>query len=828
MKTIYSKLASLVLLAVCMYAFSSCKDDTTSGTPEPGIPTQLALQRVNSFYEVEAPVNGDWVVTEYPDWAGPMEESGKAGEKITLFVETNDENEDRSGTLTILGTDGNTQQILLLQRGLFNDEDNGEILSSKDLNLTRGVGYTVNVFGTSPTSKYALIGNSPINHSKLVKQLNAIGEADAMVDEDRFYSQVESVTGNSTSAVANQLSVNAGVEVGIGAFKLSVEAGYAKDQSGNDRYTYAIEEIQHITGSRQLRAGALRYLADQGADIFQSSFKKQYEALKANPTDETVMRQILKKYGTHVITQGTLGGELKLSMQMKVTDQTSSSDIHAAIGLGVSVLNAEAGAELSNKEQAIADNTTISLVTYGGNNVYTIAPGTTFEAFQKTVMDKDKLEKWVSSIQSGESLSLIDMEIIPIYDLLPAEAREPMREFMIGKYQTEVYGNDTTYHGPDLYVLKNFYYDVNFDTETQVYIPELDMEVVAQRAIIPELSETEYSTVIYSGNQGDVDTTRGFFVGSPTRKPCKFTRERNGQFTIEEFDMLGERVITELYVDITGDITIYPKSNSSFYQTIEFPVGISLSDITSSPYIINKSCILHGVNDQLDVELADGITVVLDGATLRHIACQGHANIILADNSENTVDNRDDESNCSAITPGPSGTTLTISGNGSFEVRGEGAGIGPDPNSSCGSIIITGGNINVEGFNGAGIGGSELYGNCGNITITGGNINVEGFNGAGIGGSNTYGDCGNITIVGGNITARTSFFAAAIGCGYTSCGDILISDGVTKVTVIKNRITEAVTAIGRGQIALNSCGSVTIVDPSKVEEKTEVPAEPAG
>lgn len=792
MKTIYSKLTSLVLLAVCMYAFSACKDDTNpSGTPEPGIPTQITLQRVNSFYEVEAPVNGDWIVTEYPDWAGPMEESGKAGEKITLFVETNDENEDRSGTLTILGTDGNTQQILLLQRGLFNDEDNGEILSSRDLNLTRGVGYTVNVFGTSPTSKYALIGNSPINHSKLVKQLKEIGEADAMVDENRFYSQFESVTGNSTSAVANQLSVNAGVEVGIGAFKLSVEAGYAKDQSGNDRYTYAIEEIQHITGSRQLRPGALRCLADQGADIFQSTFKKLYEALKSNPTNETVMRQILKKYGTHVITQGALGGELKLSMQMKVTDQTSSSDIHAAIGLGVSVLNAEAGVELGNKEQAIADNTTISLVTYGGNNVYTIAPGTTFEAFQKTVMDKDKLEKWVSSIQSGESLALVDMEIIPIYELLPAEAREPMREFMIGKYQSEVYETDSTYHGPDLYVLENFYVDVSTDTENRIYIPEIDMEIMAQRTIIPELSETEYSTVIYSGNQGDVNTTRGFFVGSPTRKPCKFTRERNGQFTIEEFELLDKGAITKLYVDATGDITIFPKSSSGLYRTIAF--DFSLSNITSSSCTLNSDCTIKGSNPHMSVWLEDGVTVTLAGVDIPNIYCKGNATIILADNTTNTL-----QTWTTALRPGPEGTLLTISGNGSLNaISSLRPGIGSYEGYTCGDILITGGNIYAEG-KGAGIG--AYY--CPSYEDV----------------SGPYGNCSDITITGGNITAVSKGSGyAAIGSGpNVTCGNIRITGNVTKITAIKG--PGALNAIGLGDPS-GYCGSVTIENQNIIEEK---------
>mgnify|MGYP000411747599 FL=1 len=69
-------------------------------------------------------------------------------------------------------------------------------------------------------------------------------------------------------AIANQLSINAGIEVGISAFKGSVEGGYSKNESGNERMSYAMEEIQHIVGSRYMRAGMLRYLAQHESDIF--------------------------------------------------------------------------------------------------------------------------------------------------------------------------------------------------------------------------------------------------------------------------------------------------------------------------------------------------------------------------------------------------------------------------------------------------------------------------------------------------------------------------------------------------------------------------------
>lgn len=793
MKTLYSKLATFVLLAAWVFALSACKDDT----PVPGgtgsdVPTQIEMRRINSFYKIDVPLTGSWTVTEYPEWAGPMNDNGNEGEQIVLFADTNDEEEDRSGTLTVVGSDGTVLQFTLFQHGLISDEDNGAILTEDDLMMSYGVGYTVNVFGLPDQTKYNMMASTPIKMNKMFKMLKTINEPDAVRDEDRYYSRVESVTGNSTSAVANQLSINAGIEVGFSAFKVAVDAGYAKNNTGNEKYTYAMEEIQHIVGSRELRPNALRYMAQQGMDIFQTTFKRYIDALKANPNDETTMRRLLNQYGTHVITQGTLGGELKLSMQLKETDKISSSDIHAALELGVSVINVGGDFNMNSEEKAIASNTSISLSTYGGNNVYSLAPGTTFAEFQNQVKDKKKLDGWVSTIQNKTSLALIDMETIPIYDLLPTEAsRNALRKFMTGKYQDEIYANDTTYHGPDLYVLQNFYQKINEERESSLTIPEIDVEVVARRMLMPELSDTEYSTVIYSGNIGKVDYTRGFFVGSPTRKPCKFHTDRNGRFVTEEFETLSTGALTELYVDATGNITIFPAGLTEFYRTVEFewePFVLNLDEVKTSPYTLEYDAIIMKSNASLKLILDNGVTAWLSDASFQSIACNGNNNIILADHTENTIKQTSNAAGIDIQT----GQTLTISGNGTLSITSPlGPGIGTSTNNSKGgNLIITGGNIDVRSSAGAAIG-------------------------TGTNGLFTY-NFGDITITGGEITAvSTAINHAAIGSGpNATCGNIKITDGVTKVTVSKG--IKALSAIGQGDSS-GTCGTVQLLT-DKVSE----------
>ena len=117
-----------------------------------------------------------------------------------------------------------------------------------------------------------------------------------------------------------------------------------------------------------------------------------------------------------------------------------------------------------------------------------------------------------------------------------------------------------------------------------------------------------------------------------------------------------------------------------------------------------------------DVAVPHGQVVLLDGATITGcIYCLGDATIIL----------RGTNSVSKGIWAGPIGTTLTIKGSGSLTATGDGsAGIGSGPSgtefASCGNILIKGGNITATGGNGsAGIGGS-FEGSCGDITITDG------------------------------------------------------------------------------------------------------------
>ena len=178
---------------------------------------------------------------------------------------------------------------------------------------------------------------------------------------------------------------------------------------------------------------------------------------------------------------------------------------------------------------------------------------------------------------------------------------------------------------------------------------------------------------------------------------------------------------------------------------------------------------------------------------------------------------------------GATGGDITITGGavtaqGGLYAAGIGAGYGDGSMmSTCGNITITGGTVNATGGEwGAGIGAGNQMSECGNIYISGGTVTANGGTGSGEGGagigSGHAGDCdinqcGDIYITGGTITATGGYHSAGIGTGSggshtTTCGDITITNTVTKVTATKGDY--APNSIGKGYGSNVVCGTITI------------------
>lgn len=220
--------------------------------------------------------------------------------------------------------------------------------------------------------------------------------------------------------------------------------------------------------------------------------------------------------------------------------------------------------------------------------------------------------------------------------------------------------------------------------------------------------------------------------------------------------------------------------------------ALDLSLVTSNTVVQDGDTLTDSLTGNFKISVADSATVTLNGAIIvgeddeaypwAGITCEGNCTIVL--NGDNKV--RGFYNSYPGIYV-PSGSTLTIKGDGSLDVgsNGKGAGIGCGKDIDCGNIEIEGGSIVAKGARqGAAIGGAP-GGSVGNITISGGVIETRSDSSfaAGIG-CGALATAGNISIVGGTVKAVGSHAAAGIGGIYCSIERVLISGDETHVEAV--------------------------------------------
>jgi hypothetical protein len=561
----------IAVCAICaISSMTACSnDDDPQPDPQPSVELK-ELGRINTFIDIDVPGDADWQVKAHPTWAGPMADEGTGDTMLKLFVETNDDEADRTDTLTVATTDGKIYLYALVQKGTLRDSDNGEELSEANNAQTYGVGFTLNVLDNTyaNTAKYNVMSTTPIAFHKLVKVLRGLGESEAFYREDRYHSFTESIIGSSTEEIATQLAVNGGISLGLDAFNATVTGAFNKNSSDSTHYSYAMQQIRHIISARYLRAGILRYCAENDIDIWGESMVEALEFLKGADNSQTIkdlVKGLVSMYGTHIITYAAMGGELRVSMKMQENSSTSGMDIHGALNLSSKIVNADGHATFTQDEEVISKNTSINLKTFGGSNKFSIFPGMTFQQFQEGI--KDRMKAWADGIPSAPAL--IDIETVPLWDIMPTEeSRKAMCEYIMVDLQRTKFGSTFT---PALFEI------VGFDVTSEVAgtqtlsLDRIGQVVKAERKIVKELSSDKLVTIIYSGAPGKVNENCGFFVGDDVLKPAKVRTSANGTVTIEPLEGWNGGIVEKVYIDATGDITLQPKGIADFYTQVKMP-----------------------------------------------------------------------------------------------------------------------------------------------------------------------------------------------------------------------------------------------------------------
>lgn len=387
---------------------------------------------------------------------------------------------------------------------------------------------------------------------------------------------------------------------------------------------------------------------------------------------------------------------------------------------------------------------------------------------------------------------------------------------------------------------EGFTYDINTEDGGLIKMPAKDESNETWAIVLPQGAYEE------EGAEGTVYSEDHYYTGKrpvlPAIQSNKYLADGIAM-TVTTNHIVDLAMLTEDYEAKDGDILI---------NTLAGNYKISVN--TDNATITLRSATINGNNSSswkwAGITCQDNTTIILEGTNTVTGFYEDYPGIFIASGKTLTIEGNgsldvssngwgagigSNDADCGNIVI----NSGTISATGGIWMAGIGCGYAQD----CGDITINGGTVTATGGIGAagigtGLGNSSI--SCGNISITGGIVNATGGLGAaGIGSgfviNNNHNQCGNISITGGQVTAtggdggnsaydilendswaNISYYGGAgIGtgstvsddaAGYSDCGTITVTDGVTSVSATKGN--DAPNSIGRGKDG--TCGTITI------------------
>ncbi|MGN0310753.1 MAG: MAC/perforin domain-containing protein, partial [Bacteroides sp.] len=316
-----SRLLGMTLLLLSALIAGSCSDDEIVAEVE--IPQESGLQSVmecsGQSIEITIKSDSEWEVLydfNAEDIAYAYPEKGSGDAKIKLYVMENTDDRRRSGVVTIHFPKDSKRdkQITLEQKSRAESGENfdDDFLGSQSYGL--GYGY---------------YGGDGMEPTKSVKR--RIIKAEALQEKGqvskkaggKFQLTAHTYTGSTISELSNDFSTNAEFEGGACGFNAEINASFNMKDFSNEQYEYAMTYIDVEEESITITSSSDEWLEEDM--IVASAYRAindDYEDSKVklddyHSTDEG-FRNLVKKYGTHVIASATLGGRLRSSTTIDV------------------------------------------------------------------------------------------------------------------------------------------------------------------------------------------------------------------------------------------------------------------------------------------------------------------------------------------------------------------------------------------------------------------------------------------------------------------------------------------------------------------------------
>ncbi|MBP3535484.1 MAG: hypothetical protein J6J53_05665 [Muribaculaceae bacterium] len=561
MKKKITQLLTCLAAATALF-LSSCKDDelfiAEVEYPQETVDNVLTVDAWASEFPIEIKAESEWKIEKDSRFFRVSPESGTGNGTVTVYVQDNQGEERKDGTLSIIfpSHEDKNKELIIEQKC---KSDYGEDFAANigTSNKVYAIGYSYDATGewASPNSV-----KIEIFDTKLLSEegKHVVGPTQASLVENI-------ITGSSISEMTNALAVKADVKGGFGKFKAEASASFDMNHAKNTNFEYATTyfnlDVRTASFDTDLMTLAEDYMTDDAWYAINGvprENKRTHKKKVSYPSTTEGFKNLVEYYGTHVILSANLGGRVRYSMEADISKISSSFDIKAFAKASYEGAFVSASGSVDEKfKQSYKDNkqhVTIRLNVLGGDESKAKRLGAS-DGFKKS-----NLEDWVQSV-TADNMALVGFNkgsLVPLYELIDESLTEEeegvdgkARKEALKRYLEGGMGNDPDFSTYDCGTVTEFdINDINFSNAgSLVRDIVLDGQYVGQicNEYIPNINRDARVTVVYPVINNVPRYNMGFFLGNNSHKPARICWDGTN-VAVEEYADLDFGAVSRLYL----------------------------------------------------------------------------------------------------------------------------------------------------------------------------------------------------------------------------------------------------------------------------------------
>lgn len=407
----------LFTFAISIFCLVSCSE-TEEFTSSLEVAKELQVNGNCEVYSLANEEDAAWNLVSTSEWIVPVKSFGEASDKIEIYVESNS-CESRSGEVTIEYANGVTRSTTIQQS---TTQDGPSLQKSYAI----GWGLDITTYMDSRGLKDQILNTQKIVNNlgeQYIQYENSTSE-DILV----FY-------GDSYDALNDNISASLSANVKVSAFELGL-----KGQFGNNALKDSKRFFSWMRGTYVQRKANILNIDLKSAynkDLLTRDFAEQYkEVVNSEGSDESI-RNLISRYGTHIVTISYLGGYLDYYYSSSVEKIDETMDISGAINFGYKeMFKVEGGGGYNETYNSLKSEMIEKFTVKGGNAI-----DLTNKVITKT-MQKEDLEAWLKSLEGTDNtdakLELVNFQIKSISSLFPYKISKLIDNYIV---RVLYYGN---------------------------------------------------------------------------------------------------------------------------------------------------------------------------------------------------------------------------------------------------------------------------------------------------------------------------------------------------------------------------------------------------